>query len=298
MCRERDAIAALAHVAAAISEYADATTGYELWRAAGSGSLTLLQRVHGMCTTSAGLLQSSSSNAIELTLEAATANGHLHIVQWLHETFPERKNKTWAIDTAAENGHLAIMQWLHATKSMLDRASMAAMDEAARNGRLDIVQWLHDNRSEGCSTRAMDCAARNGHLHIVQWLHANRTEGCTTQAMDWAAAQGHLNVVQWLHEHRREGCSSMAIDNAAANGYLHVVKWLHQHCALKWTSNAECNAAARGHEHVLDWLRCNAIIAAEDARCHSSLPLRVSCVVENSDVNAVSENAVTPYLTQ
>lgn len=262
LCREHDALASLTHVAVVISGYADATTGYELWRAAAAGDLALLQRVHAM-RTPAGLRR-SNLNAVELAIEAATANGHLLVVQWLHKTFPARKNKTWAIDAAAEHGHLSIMQWLHGANSTLDRASMAAMDEAARNGRIDIVQWLHVNRSEGCSTRAMDCAARNGHLHVVQWLHENRNEGCTTQAMDWAAAQGHLDVVQWLYANRREGCSSMAIDNAAANGHLHVVVWLFQHCALQWTSNAERNAAARGHDHVLEWLHCNAPNVTEE----------------------------------
>ncbi|KAF1321792.1 hypothetical protein FI667_g11682, partial [Globisporangium splendens] len=265
VCQQRDSIEALPHVLQTISEFADASAGFKLAEAAAKGNLQLVQRVHAMqeakkkkvageCetnTTSRRTPVDTTCN-VELAIEAAAAHGHLHIVQWLHHTFPNRKC-TWAIEIAAERGHLDIMTWLHANSS-IDRTSMAAMDEAARHGHLEVVKWLHANRSEGCTTRAMDCAAQRGRLELVQWLHANRQEGCTTQAMDWAARQGHLDVVMWLHQNRPEGCTSMAIDGAASNGHLHVVMWLHETCKLKWTHNATRNAAKHGHDHVVAWL--------------------------------------------
>lgn len=254
-----DAIPALAHVTASISAFADASASLELWQAAATGDLPLLQRVHAMRSP----VSVRGSRPVERALEAAAERGHLHVVQWLHAAFPTRSGRSRALDLAAEHGHLDVVCWLHTASQLnetLDRASMAAMDEAAKNGHLDVVRWLHTHRTEGCTTRAMDCAAGNGHLSVVQWLHTHRNEGCTTQAMDWAARTGHLEVVQWLHTHRREGCSSVAIDGAAANGHLDVVVWLREHRQLKWSKNAESGAAARGHVHVLEWLRLHAAV--------------------------------------
>lgn len=89
------------------------------------------------------------------------------------------------IDAAAANGHLPILQWLHACPHQ--ECTINAMDEAAANGHLNVVKWLHQNRSECCTYKAMNEAAGNGYLQIVQWLRENRSVGCTTQAMDVAS---------------------------------------------------------------------------------------------------------------
>ncbi|GMF20672.1 unnamed protein product [Phytophthora lilii] len=214
-------------------------------------------------------------------VDAAAANGHLDVVQFLLQVAAEERTSkrrrvasyscpqseevpdiptkpgctVAAINGAAAHGHLDVVRWLHANRT--EGCTTTAMDLAAQNGHLEMVQWLHNNRSEGCTTSAMDMAARGGHLDVIKWLHGHRIEGCTTKAMNNAAATGHLEVVKWLHEHRSEGCTAAAMDGAAAYGELDVVKWLHRHRSAGCTERAMDNAAHGGHLPVLRWLHDN-----------------------------------------
>ena len=129
----------------------------------------------------------------------ASRKGWLHVLKTIPSTFPNNK---YAMDFAARNGHLHVVQWIHNNRR--EGCSKSAMDGASENGHLHIVQWLHANRKEGCTRCAMDGAARNGHLHVVQWLYTNRNEGCTKDAIDFAAAKGHNHVVQWLHANKHQ----------------------------------------------------------------------------------------------
>ncbi|KAF1795812.1 Ankyrin repeat-containing domain [Phytophthora cactorum] len=62
------------------------------------------------------------------------------------------------------NGHLEVVQWLHQHRE--EGCSTLAVDAAAAHGQLNVVRWLCENRSEGCTTAADD-AAENGHLDVV-----------------------------------------------------------------------------------------------------------------------------------
>jgi len=201
---------------------------------------------------------------------AAARNGHLAVLQYLHELEISRNNSakkrkssevtflatpkcsTRAMDDAAANGHLGILRWLHQNRTEGCTSSAWAM--AAAGGHLCVLKWLHEHRLGSCTASAMDCAAASGKLDVVQWLHANTSAGCTTMAMDAAAEGGHLDVVQWLHAHRTEGCTVSATSGASARGALAVVKWLHcnrtEGCPLK----ALYGAVVGGHLHVVKWL--------------------------------------------
>ncbi|KAH6576059.1 hypothetical protein BASA62_001605 [Batrachochytrium salamandrivorans] len=175
-----------------------------------------------------------------------------------------------ALDSAAGNGHLNIVQYIHdlltseakvTTQSDLEprvrvsvNATTAAMDDAAANGYLDIIKFLHHNRREGCTTRAMDRSAANGHFQTVMFLHAFRKEGCTRLGLDTAASNGHLNIVQFLHNHRSEGCTFRAMDMAAMHGHLQVLEFLHESRNEGYTIAAIHGAAAMGHLEVFIWL--------------------------------------------
>ncbi|TMW58636.1 hypothetical protein Poli38472_010195 [Pythium oligandrum] len=103
-----------------------------------------------------------------------------------------------AMDEAAVNGHLQVVEYLHEASS--EGCTTRAMGEAAGNGNLHVVKWLHEHRTEGCTTQAMRNAAENGHFEILQFVHECRTEGCTIEAIESAARSGHLEIVQFLHE--------------------------------------------------------------------------------------------------
>jgi hypothetical protein len=212
-------------------------------------------------------------------LDVAALNGHLRVVEWLHDGPAKLKLRSSALKEAARGGHLEVVKWLHARRCP---ATSAAMDCAAENGFLHVVQWLYANRTEGCTSRALDRAARNGHLGVVQWLdgisdsfycpaainraaesghlevvkwlHANRTEGCTSEAFDCACHLGHLGVAKWLSANRSEGCGQWAMDLAAASGHLAVVQWLHTELHKACTTWAMDSAARQGYLDVVKWL--------------------------------------------
>ena len=107
-------------------------------------------------------------------LAYASMYGQLRIVKWFY------KNRTWlkqtkydtrVMNAAAANGHLDVIEWLH--NNCTDGCTKSAMDGAAENGHLDVIEWLYENRTEGCSTNALHGAAENGHLDVVEWLCEN-----------------------------------------------------------------------------------------------------------------------------
>ncbi|KAL7746926.1 hypothetical protein RI367_007746 [Sorochytrium milnesiophthora] len=225
------------------------------------------------------LLQRFPDIAVPDVTNLAAQNGHLAIVQMLHE-HTIMPCTTSAMDCAASNGHLEVVKFLHqhrsegCTKRAMDRAAFfgfldvvkflhenrdegcttEALENAAANGHLDVVKFLHENRSEGCTTRAMDRAAAFGQVEVIKFLHHNRTEGCTTNAMDYAAAAGHLDTVKFLHENRSEGCTTRAMDNAAKFGQLDVIKFLHYHRPEGCTSQAMEAAVYGGHLETVEFL--------------------------------------------
>ena len=93
-------------------------------------------------------------------------NGHMHIVKEVASTFSDQ-----AMVLAAAQGHLEMVQWLHQNRR--EGTTVDALDLAATFGRLEVVKWLHENRGEGCTTRAMDGAARNNHLDVRKKRHAS-----------------------------------------------------------------------------------------------------------------------------
>lgn len=187
-------------------------------------------------------------------MDVVATNGHLAVVEWLHE-HSYQGCTSGAMDGAAANGHLLIVQWLHQNRS--EGCTSNAMDAAASANYLDVVQWLHHNRSEGCTHKAMDEAAARGQLEVVQWLHRNRSEGCTKKAMEGAARDGHLQMVRWLHENRKEGFTPKALHLAARHGRFEVVEWFHKNRANDFTATAMDHAARNGHLDIVQFLHTN-----------------------------------------
>jgi hypothetical protein len=49
-------------------------------------------------------------------------------------------------ELAAENGHLHVVEWLHENRR--EGCTTVAMNRAAGKGHLHVVEWLHENREE------------------------------------------------------------------------------------------------------------------------------------------------------
>jgi len=191
-------------------------------------------------------------------MNGASQNGHLNVVQFLHHHRPEGCT-TFAMNAAAEHGHLDVVRFLHEHRT--EGCTSFAMNSAAKNGHLDIVRFLHEHRTEGCTTNAMTSAAFSGHLDVVQFLHTHRTEGCTAEAMDGAALYGHFEIVKFLHENRHEGCTEHAMDWAASHGCLEIVQYLYNNRSEGSVTNAMELSSRFGHAKIVKW-------------CHEVLHLR------------------------
>ncbi|ETL95245.1 hypothetical protein L917_06924 [Phytophthora nicotianae] len=183
-------------------------------------------------------------------VRGAAAGGHKVIIEWMEQTFESltRQRHRIRVDGAAAFGDLQFVQWLHYQGY---RFTAHAMDDAAAGGFLPIVRWLHGNvEGSKCTVAAMNRAAANGYLDVVEFLHQKRKEGCTTAAMDDAARHGHLEVVKFLYKYRGEYCTAMAGESRS----VAVLQFLKDHKRLRSRLPNALDAATRGELQLLQWL--------------------------------------------
>ncbi|KAF0709613.1 Aste57867_5838 [Aphanomyces stellatus] len=108
----------------------------------------------------------------DVMVAAAGAN-QLDVVQWLFTHRPETSS-SHAIEAAAANGHLRVLEWLQGIEGW----SSAVMDAAASEGRIEVLKWLQTHRTEGCTANALQRASANGWAAAVAWLLRHRRHIC------------------------------------------------------------------------------------------------------------------------
>ncbi|OWZ03624.1 hypothetical protein PHMEG_00024609 [Phytophthora megakarya] len=146
----------------------------------------------------------------------AALGGHLRVLRWLHDHFPETIS-TRTMEAAAKGGHLEVLMWLHELRNKEWINEKSFFQEiyphcGQPRPRLEVVQWLHTHYPNKFITGLE--AAEMGYIDIVRWLSDNSVEGFTT-AMDRAAKHGHLDVVLYLMSHRSEGFSNQTMKKPA-----------------------------------------------------------------------------------
>ncbi|KAF0720840.1 hypothetical protein As57867_000035, partial [Aphanomyces stellatus] len=180
-------------------------------------------------------------------LDVVAGDGNLEMAKVLLQH--KATHSDAAIDNAAANGHLDMVQYIHETRE--SKCSTQAMDGAAANGHLEVVQFLHDHRTEGCTTDAIDEAAIHGHDSIVRFLLAKRKEGGSVKAMNAYVAKGDFTMVMLLALGK---CSSGSVNLAAAQGQLDIVKYLVGHKEVAFATPAIEAAVKHGHVDVVEYL--------------------------------------------
>ena len=157
-------------------------------------------------------------------LMLAAKNGHMEVVQYLHQhggniTIKDSLNFN-ALYYAAENGHIEVVKYLleNGAKSDINMrtghsiiGSGTPLFIAARNGYFNIVTYLHqhggnvnvkggDNYGDGIRGTALFHAVRNGHVEIAQFLQANGADDSRIQEdpLLVASAKGELELVKTL----------------------------------------------------------------------------------------------------
>jgi hypothetical protein len=121
------------------------------------------------------------------------------VLKFLYQKEFQRMSKTITY-AAINNGHLHIMQWLHNNGCILDHYIFS---HAIMVGNLNVLQWLDEN---GCpryvTTTCMNTAISCRNLNVVRWLH-ERGYLLFEHTFKVAVQYGSLEIVQWLYEN---GC--------------------------------------------------------------------------------------------
>ena len=164
-------------------------------------------------------------------LMLAAKNGHMEVVQYLHQhganiTIKDSQQFN-ALYYAADNGHLDVVKYLieNGAKSDINTVTNRNNDGrmtrgyssgtplfiAARKGYFSIVTYLHqhggdvnikgsDNYGAGIVGTALFHAVRNGHIEIAQFLQANGADdsGIQDDPLLVASAKGELELVKTL----------------------------------------------------------------------------------------------------
>ncbi|OQR90246.1 hypothetical protein THRCLA_09398 [Thraustotheca clavata] len=160
-----------------------------------------------------------------------------------------------AVDGAASNGHIEIVQILH------DFPATKAVDMAARNGHLELIKYLQTHRNEGCTEKAYRSATRTNRFDILKYLLANNccrikiffedlcldASGCNNiDMLEFCMDQLHTELTQYSKK--------LMLQKAAMLGQLETVKWLHEVKGFEWTSTMLQEVKCRGHNAVVRYL--------------------------------------------
>lgn len=209
-----------------------------------------------------GYLEWLQANAIKLNsnivggtgmYHTACVNGHLKVVQWLHQTFKGRFEKDpfnqiqTVFQQTAGNGKLDVAQWLHAKYEFTREEAVLdgrVFQMACSHGFLDILQWLHatfnitrDEAAPYIRSELRSVCVEN-RLEMAQWLHNTFT--ITREEMpDYyktfgpICGNGHLEMARWFHatfeiaRNEYRAANRDLFQAACRDGYLDLAMWLH-----------------------------------------------------------------------
>lgn len=161
---------------------------------------------------------------------AASHNGHVHILKWIHQCCPE-ETKYWqrhrVARHAARRGHISILRWLHGLNLLPNNVyAYAYWSAAISENQILVLDWLVENNFKGRWRTAIN-AASSGHIEVLAWAKGHGGIAWTEHVCSEAAFNGHLDALKWLREH---DCpwDGKTVELARVHGYLHVVEWARE----------------------------------------------------------------------
>ena len=107
------------------------------------------------------------------SINSASANGHVNILQWwLEQWFESGSILKWddhAMNLASANGHVNVLQWW--LKSGLElKYDYHAMNGASANGHVDVLQWwLKSKLKLNYNEESINVAFAKGHVDVIHW---------------------------------------------------------------------------------------------------------------------------------
>lgn len=148
----------------------------------------------------------------------AALRGHLHVLEWMTETFglsyeDVTSHDNVAFKLAAAKGHLPVLKWMtetfHLTTKDVATCQHFAFEWAVLKGHLEVAQWLTETFSvptEESVIETINSTALNGDLHILQWLVKHfQIETLSLHNLRelvlLATKNEHSHVVRWVRDH-------------------------------------------------------------------------------------------------
>ncbi|KAG6623788.1 uncharacterized protein IUM83_02139 [Phytophthora cinnamomi] len=236
VCRSQLHLAALPHVAEAISGFLDCSVHWSLAAACGfacdHGALRLVQRVAAHEALAVARARRTLARLNEDAIPDATRDAAL-VLRRQQDPFFRQQQFTLGMARAAARGDTGVMQWL--AREFPGCYVTRAVEEAARSGQLAALQWLHIRDAGGglavCwGAKELFYAGQNGHLHVVEWLQAHTHPTPTHMffvTLEEAAKNGDLAMVKWLCDFGHDRLQLFAV------GKFYTLQWLKQESILE-----------------------------------------------------------------
>lgn len=226
-------------------------------------------------------------------VDAATALGHIRILEYFYE-YTTKRSRSAAAENAARKGYLDVVKLIIVNQRKEMKQSV--LYAAASHGQLEVVRYFIESYNTLDVPRVMDLADGGGSLSLIQYLGKMYIGGDTDQnqiqdfapdALDRAVRTGNVEVVEFLHEkYTNLQCSTTAMDDAAGRGHLKVVKLLHFNRTEGCTAKALINAVSsfRYHATQLEMMkflcenRSEGDVVAAMVRRHIAVTLKSSSI--------------------
>ena len=136
----------------------------------------------------------------------AATGGHLHILQWRQQQYPDGRWSPTTVMAAAVEGHVGVLRWLDSHVPP-DSWTTQLTNAAAFRGHTETLQYLR-SRDPPCPWTAAACkyAAQNGHLSSLQWMRSQDPPSPWNRAEVLAAATCYRqqHVLDWMHDTQDE----------------------------------------------------------------------------------------------
>ncbi|KAI9325023.1 hypothetical protein DFJ73DRAFT_870839 [Zopfochytrium polystomum] len=190
--------------------------------------------------------------------EAASRNGHVHVLDWIHKQLADQKAKhdiyikgmrQNGIYAACEGGHVAALDWWRGKGGKRHQFGRGAL-KAARFGFVDVLQWCYDHSITFPSRLMAEGASQSGQVAILQWLkeHEMLSSG-DERCFCSAAFKGHGNVIRWLQSHFGESYqwdwTSTILELACKEGHVAVLE-------LFWETISESDMGQWKDEYLVE----------------------------------------------
>ena len=142
-------------------------------------------------------------------------------------SLPERHSASCA---AARNGHLVVLQWIHEQGAPFDEAACAwderACSSVAGSSHLAVLQWLHEQNAPWNENTCAN-AAGGGHLPYCSGYTSRTRRGTRGRVSSPLGAATWPCCSLWLREKGAPWDAERCLSHAETRGHAAIVTWIH-----------------------------------------------------------------------